>query len=501
MRDAGVRATVESWEPLADHDRVPGDPAALRHLARRIGDIGRSAHTQATSLRRLESTSWHGEASEGFRETAGRLPVQLEALAERYGGVGVALNRYSHQLETAQTAARSALAAARRAQESQRAAALGVARMREHYASEATRSASEAPGAATAPVQPWVGPDHSALLGQADDDMAAARRRFDEAVSENACAAGTCAAVISREADNEALRNPGGGWGASARVTAWAREVSVWAGNASAVLSIAAVALCWVPGLNAVLATLALVTGAMALSADYWLFRRGEKDRSDLAWSAAGVVAGGAGKVLGGAAMAVHSARFARASVRLDAARSAVVALGRQRRAYVAGVSTTRGLASAPVHAARAVSARGAAVAAASRASAVRADDAFSHMPWTGVVTASRGAAGVIVAPFQPVRSVGRARDTVRTLARDFAQRSGPYGSELAAARAQNGLPGVLYLQGSIATDLAGAAIGGRTLHPYAREAARGLVPDPRSATVPTPALKPPPTRLAPALR
>lgn len=501
MRDAGVRATVESWEPLADHDRVPGDPAALRHLARRMGDIGRSAHTQATSLRRLESTSWHGEASEGFRETAGLLPVQLEALAERYGGVGVALNRYSHQLETAQTAARSALAAARRAQEGQRAAALGVARMRENYASEATRSASEPPGAATAPVQPWVGPDHSALLSQADADLAVARRQLDHAVGENDCAAGACAAVIAREADNEALRNPGGGAGASARITAWARTVSVWAGNASAVLSVAAVALCWVPGLNAVLATLAIVTGAMALSADCWLFSREEKDRSDLAWSVAGVVTGGVGKALGGAATAVHSARFARASDRLDAARSAVVALGSHRRAYVAGVSTIRGVVSAPVHAARAVSARGAAAAAAARARAVRADDAFSHMPWTGVVTTSRGAVGVLVAPFQPVRSVGRARDTVRAMARDFANRSGPYGSELAAARAQNGLPGVLYLRGSIATDLAGAVIGGRTLHPYAREAVRGLVPGPRSAAVPAPALKPSPTRLAPALR
>ncbi|WP_250282965.1 MULTISPECIES: putative T7SS-secreted protein [unclassified Frankia] len=103
------------WDVLGlDADPTPGDPSAVRDLARRLlefaADVERARGQVAALTADGAARSWLGRAGDGYRDELGEFPGQLRALETSHRMAGDALNAYGPVLETAQAQADAALA-------------------------------------------------------------------------------------------------------------------------------------------------------------------------------------------------------------------------------------------------------------------------------------------------------------------------------------------------------------------------------------------------------
>lgn len=251
----------QAWQPLADGDPVPGRPDAVVELADRWARVADLTSRQADAVRRAAGgEDWAGEAADAFRGRAEELPQDLDRVATRLRHVALALSAYARELESAQRAAGAALD---RAWAAQRRA--GVA--------------AGAPG----PLGPVllagaISPDERELRA----DLAAESRALARAVADRDQAAARCARSLRRAAD-DGLRDPHG-W------RRLLRAVSAAAGAVSSRLGVAAVLLCWVPGLGEVLGALALSAAALTLLSDGALAAGGDRDWRRVALDGVGVL-------------------------------------------------------------------------------------------------------------------------------------------------------------------------------------------------------------------
>ena len=252
------------WLPLADADPVPGDPAALRELAHRHESAAALVGQQVQALRRVGlADQWQGAAAQAYAARAASVPRDLDAAAVRLRRVAGALREFAPALEAAQRQARAALAHARDAQ-----LRAGVV-----PGSPASRLPILVPGV--------LEPGERAL----HESLERARRLLESAVEQRDRAAARCARALAAAADDR-LRNPHG----------WRRVLSAAsraAGLLSTWLGVAALVLCWVPGLGQVLGAAALTAGALALVADLALVGTDERTSTDLLNDVVGIVPAG----------------------------------------------------------------------------------------------------------------------------------------------------------------------------------------------------------------
>jgi uncharacterized protein YukE len=235
------------WSPLADSDPVPGDPDAVRGLAGRYAAAAEQAADQVRSLRLIagsastdDAIGWSGPAAQAFEARAAALPPDLAAVSQRFDRIGQALRDYAPALESAQRRAGRARAAAQ---------------------SVPTEPASARPPAVTVLPPLFDTPENEQLVR--------ARRELAAACEERDRAAVRCARALA-QAGHDALRNP----------SRWHRmlgTVSSWAGNLSSALGVAALLLCWVPGLGETLGALSLGLALVKLGADLGLAATGDR--------------------------------------------------------------------------------------------------------------------------------------------------------------------------------------------------------------------------------
>lgn len=104
------------WQPLADHDPVPGDTATIRDEARRMADIGSTIRDQVRKLRSIgKDGTLKGQYAEKLRSAAGDLAGKLDKTAGRYEKVSGHLRTWADELDHAQRDSITALDMAKEA--------------------------------------------------------------------------------------------------------------------------------------------------------------------------------------------------------------------------------------------------------------------------------------------------------------------------------------------------------------------------------------------------
>ncbi|WP_234325087.1 putative T7SS-secreted protein [Streptomyces sp. NRRL WC-3626] len=86
--------TVQDW--------VPGKPAELDRLIRKLGGAAAHFGEGAEQLRKLDTDPWQGEAAEEFRKTVKKLPKELDGAMDAFVEAGVAVLAYREILDGAQ---------------------------------------------------------------------------------------------------------------------------------------------------------------------------------------------------------------------------------------------------------------------------------------------------------------------------------------------------------------------------------------------------------------
>ncbi|WP_322779946.1 putative T7SS-secreted protein [Frankia sp. Cas4] len=218
------------WAVLGlDGDPTPGDPFAVRELARRLlefaADVEHTRSQVSTLVTSGTVESWLGRAGDAFRDELDAFPGQLQRLEMSYRMAGNALNAYEPVLAAAQTQADRALVRGRdaRALRDQAQLAVSPEQVTLATASLTVTDLTPASYAHTAEIPP-PDPDqlaqairnqqaaqtrldqarHSAQNAQ--DDLDAARRLALAAKQIREDAAATCAAAI-RTASHAGIRN------------------------------------------------------------------------------------------------------------------------------------------------------------------------------------------------------------------------------------------------------------------------------------------------------
>jgi hypothetical protein len=138
-------------------DPTPGDPFAVRDLARRFLGLAADADHAAGRVRSLAGTEavsrWVGESGDAYRDEIGDFPGQLAKLSASYGLAGQAVTAYAVSLDGAQVQADRALVAGREAR-----ARWGAAKVGLSAAEAAESSAALAADGATRPPARSVPP-------------------------------------------------------------------------------------------------------------------------------------------------------------------------------------------------------------------------------------------------------------------------------------------------------------------------------------------------------
>ncbi|MER7440376.1 putative T7SS-secreted protein [Micromonospora avicenniae] len=161
-----ARPGAAEWSVLElDSDPVPGDPESFEEITRAYQELARTtqeAHDLLASGGQIDVGQ--GKAMEAFKDLVGKLPPRLDKMAHSYAAAADAYLRYLPSLEEAQTMSLRALEQARQASGDQGAAQAAV---------------SSAQAALTA----LTGDTDAAkdAKDKADDDLAAAQRRTDDA--------------------------------------------------------------------------------------------------------------------------------------------------------------------------------------------------------------------------------------------------------------------------------------------------------------------------------
>lgn len=101
---------MSSWVLLGS-DPAPGDPEALRALARAATRTAAAVLTSARELRGLagDDGAWTGPAAEACRQRIDRLPARLEEAGQALHAAGLAIAGFAEVLDDAQRSARRML--------------------------------------------------------------------------------------------------------------------------------------------------------------------------------------------------------------------------------------------------------------------------------------------------------------------------------------------------------------------------------------------------------
>lgn len=104
---------MADWSVLNRPNPAPGNPAAVREIARRLGDEASRVRDAVTRLDGIaggtDALKMEGDYAPGYRDAVAELPVQLRKLDVAYSGAGSALDRFAGSLEQAQAKADGAL--------------------------------------------------------------------------------------------------------------------------------------------------------------------------------------------------------------------------------------------------------------------------------------------------------------------------------------------------------------------------------------------------------
>lgn len=288
---------MSDWSPLAGSDPIPGDPARVSELAKRLGTTAGIIKSQSGRLKAIQSDWWEGRAASEFEKHKDKLPPLLDQVATRYEKVSDALDNYHPDLLAAQTKAREALAKAKAAEIAIAAAKQGLIEMQQHAMAQQAQVATynqNNPDGPPAQPAPWSGPDWGVALQQAEEEMDLARLMLDQAIDLRDGSARTAAGEVAAAIDDD-LKNEGGFMGFVKRGARFLADVLPLE-ELSVILAVVAVALVFV-----VAAPFALVAAVAvaALLVDTVLYLADEKSGWELALSVVGVATLGIGKLAG----------------------------------------------------------------------------------------------------------------------------------------------------------------------------------------------------------
>lgn len=272
-----------------DSDPVPADGSAVDRLAAEFEGRGRDMTTAADVLSRLaKRTEWVGKAGESFADEAGSTHEDLADAARKYVDAGKALRTFSEAVFHAHNETWAGLLAAELAD------------------GDRARNADPAPGSAVPAATPDPAAEaeesrRRARLLQAQDELAAARRRVDKAMH-----ALDEAAQRARKAIDAASGHYKDGF--------WDDVKGFVSTAIKALLDVLNVLAIIVAALIIVLVVIGTGGAALAflIPAAFWIgvaifgltavqVGMGDADGRDLGWAALGLVGGGVGK--GGAAL------------------------------------------------------------------------------------------------------------------------------------------------------------------------------------------------------
>ncbi|MGF7236532.1 MAG: WXG100 family type VII secretion target, partial [Frankia sp.] len=256
-----------------DADPTPGDPFALRELARRFLGLAADADQAAGRVRALSGdeavATWVGQSGDAYRAEIGDFPGQLAKLSTSYGMAGRAVGGYASALDGAQAQADRALVAGREARARLTSADAGLSTATTAEAGAArtvsglTGPSLTPPGGLVSPGATTLAPDPAAVAAAVRDHTAAQTRVAQARAADQAARADVDAARrlalaargLREDAEQVAVR------ALTAASHAGIRNKSFWShlGSAAARAWHATVAVCKV--VVVVLAVVALVVG------------------------------------------------------------------------------------------------------------------------------------------------------------------------------------------------------------------------------------------------
>lgn len=242
------------WSPLADEDPVPGDGEEIRRESTRLGKLATTISEQVQRLQAIgrDTEALKGEYAGTLRDKADELAGRLGKTQHRYSHVSGYLGHWADDLEESQKQADSALTDAKEAQQ----------RVDAH---QPPHGQDKKPESKMTDAERTAETTRQHALSRAEDDLGAARRKLDKAVSHRDERAGHWAGKIRRAISKDGLHDKG--WD----------KFKDWVSDHSRLLNDLANVLCWIatacaivalfiPGLN-ILAMIALgaTIGALLL--------------------------------------------------------------------------------------------------------------------------------------------------------------------------------------------------------------------------------------------
>ncbi len=310
------------WQPLADSDPVPGDPAGISSEAAHLSGVAQMIQGQVAQLHKIASgqADEHGCHAEKLKSAASDTAGQLAKVVGRYQKTAAALTAWVPDLEYAQSQSLRALSAAQDAAARQR----------------SSQPVSRPPGTKLTPQDKQDDQARSKALAQANDDLAAARKMLQDATSYRDQKAGETKGKID-SAIHDGLKDSfwddvGGffsdAWGSfshwvteHAKIIAQIANIASWVATVCGILSLL---VGWIPivgqALAAVLDTVALLATIVALGCHLMLALTGNGSWADVALDAFALVTFGMGRAFGKAAEGGYDA--ARAASRGPFART-----------------------------------------------------------------------------------------------------------------------------------------------------------------------------------
>ncbi|QEU92582.1 hypothetical protein [Streptomyces kanamyceticus] len=311
---AGAR--TKDWQPLADHDPVPGDPDRLEQLGRKLRKTADELERQVRHLKAAsEVESWDSDAGKEFREKAKKCRGRLEAAHKRYKTVADEVGdrivdhgpdyesnaaarpgNYATELHRAQRIAEIARQDAQDAEADKGAAQKGLDGL-------SGDSGKGGEGKEGGKGRKEKLEDRAEAAGKALEE---AREKLRKAQDIRDAAAKKAREAIDDVISGDALKD--GFWDGFADFVEWAAGwtelISKWAG-------IAALAVGWIPiigqGLAGLLGAISMVATLVNIACTAIQVAMGDESWTALATAAVGLLMMGAGK-----AMSKVSGRYAK---------------------------------------------------------------------------------------------------------------------------------------------------------------------------------------------
>ncbi|MCF3123812.1 hypothetical protein IPZ68_29500 [Streptomyces arenae] len=311
---AGAR--TKDWQPLADHDPIPGDPDRLEQLGRKLRKTADELERQVRHLKAAsEVESWDSDAGKEFREKAKKCRGRLEAAHKRYKTVADEVGdrivdhgpdyesnaaakpgNYATELHRAQRIAEIARRDAQDAEADKSAAQKGL----DGLSGESGKGGEGKEGGKGRKEKLE---DRAEAAGKA---LEAAREKLRRAQEIRDTAAKKAREAIDDVISDDALKD--GFWDDFAGFVDWAakwtEKISKWAG-------IAALAVGWIPvigqGLAGFLGAVSMLATLVNIACTAIQVAMGDESWTALAEAAVGLLLMGAGK-----AMTKVSGRYAK---------------------------------------------------------------------------------------------------------------------------------------------------------------------------------------------